>query len=337
LKIAVLSPIAWRTPPRHYGPWEYFVHLLTEGLVVQGIDVTLFATADSISSGHLIGVCRNPYEEDRNIDVKVWECLHISEFFERAQDFDILHNSFDFLPLTYSRLVDIPLVTTIHGFSSPKIIPVYKKYNERVHYVSISEADRSPELDYIDTVYHGLPMDDFIYSPENEGYLLFFGRISHEKGVVEAIEVSEKCNIPLKIAGIIQDEKYFKEKVEPRLAPGTIDYIGPVGPEKRSQLLGGAIALLHLINFNEPFGFTMIEAMACGTPVIARGRGSIPEVIDEGETGYIVESIDEAVEAVPISEKLDRKNIRKIAEKRWTKERMVTDYINVYDKILNPK
>lgn len=335
MKIGVLSPIAWRTPPRHYGPWEFFVHLLTEGLVKEGLDVTLFATADSITSARLVGVCSKPYEEDPEIDVKVWECLHISQIFDQAAEFDIIHNSFDFLPLTYCNFVNVPVVTTIHGFSSPKILPVYRKYNGRVHYVSISNADRASDLDYTATVYHGLRMEDFVFSPRSEGYLLFFGRISHEKGLVEAIEAANQCDMPLKIAGIIQDQAYFRDRVEPLLEPGRIEFLGPAGPEERNRLLGGASALLHLINFREPFGFTMIEAMACGTPVIARGLGSIPEVVDQGRTGFIVNNMPEAVEAIEAATSLDRSGIRAVAEERWTSERMVKDYIRVYERILN--
>ena len=334
MKIGMLGPIAWRTPPRHYGPWEFFVHLLTEGLVAEGVDVTLFATADSITSARLVGVCENPYEEDRDMDVKVWECLHIAECFERATEFDIIHNSFDFLPLTYSGLVETPLVTTVHGFSSPRILPVYAKYNGRGHYVSISDANRHPDLEYTATVYHGLPLEDFPFSPEHAGYLLFFGRISPEKGVAEAIETAKRCGMPLKIAGIIQDERYFEDSVEPALEPGRIDFLGPAGPDKRNELLGGAAALLHLVNFDEPFGFTMIESMACGTPVVAVGRGSIPEVVEPGITGHVVRGVDEAVRAVPEVMAFDRGAIRRRAEVRWTRERMVRDYISVYEKIL---
>lgn len=334
MKIGVLSPIAWRTPPRHYGPWELFVHLLTEELVTLDIDVTLFATKDSITSAELVGVCPAPYEEDRSLDVKVWECLHISEIFEQADRFDLIHNSFDFLPLTYSGLVDTPVVTTIHGFSSSRILPVYRKYNDRTYYVAISDADRSPDLDYVATVHHGLPIETFPFQEEPEDYLLFFGRISYEKGLVEAIDLAEQCQMPLKIAGIIQDEEYFRTRVEPRLRPGAVDFLGPAGPEMRNRLLGGARALLHIINFDEPFGFTMIEAMACGTPVVARRRGSIPEVVDPGITGEIVDSIDQGEAAVFKAMEIDRKGIRKQAESRWSVKRMADDYVRVYKTIL---
>ena len=182
MHIAMLSPIAWRTPPRHYGPWENVASLLTEGLVSRGHEVTLYATADSQTNGMLQAVCPRGYEEDRSLNPKVWECLHISELFEHADAYDLIHNHFDFLPLTYSGLTTTPVVTTIHGFSSPGILPVYKKYNGKVFYVSISDADRSPDLDYIKTIHHGIDIKQFDFQSAPEDYLLFFGRIHYDKG-----------------------------------------------------------------------------------------------------------------------------------------------------------
>ena len=174
MKIAILSPVAWRTPPLKYGPWEQVASNIAEGLVEKGMEVTLFATGDSVTKGELSSVCEHPYAEDSSIDPKVAECLHISHLMEQASRFDIIHNNFDFLPLTYSRLINTPMVTTIHGFSSLKIIPVYKKYNNTSHYVSISNSDRNPELEYIATVYNGINIDEFIFNREPEDYLLFF-------------------------------------------------------------------------------------------------------------------------------------------------------------------
>src|SRR5476649_927131 len=174
MKVAVLAPVAWRTPPRHYGPWEQVASNITEGLIKQGIDVTLFATGDSITTGKLSSICDTGYEEDRSQDAKVLECLHISNLMERASEFDIIHNNFDFLPLTYSGLIKTPVITTIHGFSSQKIIPVYKKYNSSSHYVSISNADRSPELKYLATVYNGINVKDFGFTEDPDDYLLYF-------------------------------------------------------------------------------------------------------------------------------------------------------------------
>ncbi|MCP4901542.1 MAG: glycosyltransferase, partial [bacterium] len=190
MRVAMLAPISWRVPPRHYGPWERVVSLLTEGLVARGVAVTLFATADSITEATLAGTCPRPYSEDETLDPKVCECLHISKVFERAGEFDLIHNHFDFLPLSYSGLVDTPVVTTIHGFSSPRILPVFEKYNASSYYVSISDADRSPKLDYLATVHHGIALDEFTLRKDSDGSLLFFGRIHPEKGAAEAIEVT---------------------------------------------------------------------------------------------------------------------------------------------------
>ena len=287
MRIAMISPIAWRTPPHHYGPWEEIVSLLTEGFWEAGIDVTLFATADSKTKAKLHAICPKGYEEEAEIDPKVWECLHISEVFERSQNFDLIHNHFDFLPLTYSGLVNTPLLTTIHGFSSPKIIPVYKKYNQRVFYVSISAADRHPELNYIATIHHGIDLEKFSFNPSPEEYLLFFGRIHPDKGTHEAIQIARLCKKKLIIAGIIQDVNYFEEKVKPYFNDD-IRYEGSADAKERDKLLGNASALLHPINFAEPFGLSVVESFACGTPVIAFNKGSMPELILDGKNGFLV-------------------------------------------------
>ncbi len=335
MRIAVLSPISWRTPPRHYGPWESVVSLLTEELVRLGLDLTLFATGDSQTSGKLVAVCPRPYSEDDSVDPKVAECLHISEVFERAADFDLIHNHYDFLPLTYSALVKTPVVTTIHGFSSPAIIPVYKKYNAQSHYVAISEADKSPELDYIATIHHGIDIAQFPFLEAEGKYLLFFGRIHPHKGVREAIDVAQRVGIKLVIAGIIQDQDYFAAEVEPHIDGKTVEYLGSVGPDQRADVLGNALALLHLISFDEPFGLSMVESMACGTPVIAFPRGSIPEIIRHGTTGFIVEDIEHAVDAVAALQSIDRSACRKDVERRFSHTRMARDYVDAYEKVLN--
>ncbi len=330
----MLAPISWRVPPRHYGPWEQFVSLLTEGLVSRGVNVTLFATADSVTGARLVGTAPTGYSEDASLDPKVWEGLHISAVFERAEEFDVIHNSFDFLPLTYSRLVDTPVVTTIHGFSSERIVPVYEKYNDRGYYVAISDADRHEKLDYVATIHHGIDMQAFAVHPRPGGYLLFFGRIHPDKGTVEAIEVAEQAGLPLTMAGIIQDDDYFDRFVKPRVDGEQVRFIGPVGPETRGELLGGARALLHLISFDEPFGFSVVEAMACGTPVIAHPRGSMPEIIREGKTGFLVGSIDEAIAAVRASDSIDRMSVRTAVEHRFDADRMVDEYLAVYHRVV---
>lgn len=308
--------------------------LLTEGLVERGIDVTLFATADSITRAPLVSVCPRPYSEDSSLDPKVWESLHISSVFERAGEFDLIHNNFDFLPLTYSELVRTPVVTTIHGFSSERILPVYEKYNQGAYYVAISNADRSPRLSYVATVYHGIPLDEFTLRRDRGDYLLFFGRIHPEKGTVEAIEVARRTGRRLIIAGIIQDRDYFEHEVEPHIDGDRVQYIGSAGPELRDEVLGGAYALLHLISFEEPFGLSMVEAMACGTPVIAYGRGSVPEIIKHGETGFIVDGTDAAVEALSLISQLDPERLRRHVAENFSRELMVENYTKVYEEVL---
>lgn len=335
MRIAMLSPIAWRTPPRHYGPWENIVSLLTEELVARGHAVTLFATADSMTKGTLHAVCPKGYEEDRAIVPKVWECLHISELFDQAENFDLIHNHFDFLPLSYTGRTNTPVVTTIHGFSSPAILPVYQKYNGKTYYVAISDADRSPGLDYIRTIHHGIDLKQFHFQPRpDDGYLLFFGRIHPDKGAHQAIQIAQATRQKLILAGIIQDQDYYNRCIKPHVNTTRIQYIGSVGPEQRNQLLGNAAALLHPIHFNEPFGLSVIESMACGTPVIAFNKGSMPELIRHGQNGFLVSGVSEAIAAVGQIMEIDRHDCRLHVEQHFTVERMVNDYMAVYEAIL---
>jgi glycosyltransferase involved in cell wall biosynthesis len=334
VRIAVLAPISWRVPPRHYGPWELFASLLTEGLVARGHDVTLFATGDSETSARLCSVIPRGWSEDPTADPKVAECLHISQVFERASEFDLIHNSFDFLPLTYSRLISTPVVTTIHGFSSHQILPVYAKYNEGASYVAISDADRHPSLNYAATIHHGIDMGGFAFNPAAGSYLAFFGRIHPDKGVVAAIDAAERAGFPLRIAGIIHDHEYFEREVVPRLDGKQVEFIGSVRAEDRSAFLGGAAALLHLIGFDEPFGLSVVEAMACGTPVIAFERGSMPELIIDGATGFLVADIASAAEAIPRISRLDRRTVRSVAVERFSCDRMVDEYVAVYHRAI---
>jgi glycosyltransferase involved in cell wall biosynthesis len=333
----MLAPISWRVPPRHYGPWERFVSLLTEGLVARSVDVTLFATGDSLTAARLVSVVERAWSEDPGLDPKVAECLHIAAAFERAGEFDLIHNSFDFLPLSYSGLVSTPVLTTIHGFSSPKIVPVYQRYNHRSAYVAISDADRHPSLDYLATIHHGIDTDAFHLHPAPEDYLLFFGRIHPEKGAAEAIDVAAEVGMPLVIAGIVQDQAYFDARVAPHIDGERVRFLGAVGPDRRPEILGGARALLHLISFEEPFGLSVVEAMACGTPVIAFRRGSMPELIDEGRTGFLVGTIEQAVAAVKLAHHVDRKAIRDVAVARFGVDRMVDEYLAAYARLLDER
>ncbi|MFP4302492.1 MAG: glycosyltransferase family 4 protein [Spirochaetaceae bacterium] len=311
---------------------------LTEGLVKAGHDVTLFATADSRTQARLEAVAPAPYEEEKSLDPKVWECLHIAHLMEQADRFDLIHNHFDFLPLTYSRLVKTPMITTIHGFSSPKILPVYRRYNDRVHYISISDADRSPELDYLATVYNGVDPKEFTFVPRPGDYLLFLGRIHEDKGTREAIQIAETAGLPLVIAGIIQDRTYFERYVEPAVDGRSVRYVGTAGPELRDKLLGGALALLHPINFDEPFGLTVVESMLTGTPVIAIRRGAMRELILEGKTGFLAQDVAEAAAAAVRlrrePETIDRKRCRDWAMERFTVCSMVESYLRAYEAVL---
>lgn len=334
MRIAMLSPVSWRTPPRHYGPWEWIVSLLTEGLVAQGIDVTLFATGDSQTSASLRWVLPRPYSEDPGPDPKVAECMHISALFEDAGSFDLIHNHFDFLPLTYTGLVETPVITTIHGFSSPKILPVYQKYDSSVYYVSISEADRHPSLSYSATIHHGIPVKEYPFREEEGDYLLFLGRIHPDKGTHEAIRLAREVAMPLVIAGIVQDNAYYEKSVAPFVDGKTVSYIGPVGPAEKGKLLAEARVLLHLINFNEPFGLSVIEAMACGTPVIAKRRGSMDELISDGETGFLVDSLNDAANKFAALSDISRSCCRKRVEENFSVDIMVERYLEVYHRII---
>ena len=296
--------------------------------------MTLFAAGDSQTAARLRSVIPRGWSEDAGINPKVAECLHISEVFERASEFDVIHNSFDFLPLTYSGLITTPVITTIHGFSSPDILPVYAKYNDSTFFVAISDADRHPALDYVATIHHGIDIGAFTFSPARGSYLAFFGRIHPDKGVVAAIEVAKEVGVPLRIAGIIHDEEYFEAEVLPRLDGERVQFVGPVQAEDRSSFLGGAMALLHLIDFDEPFGLSVVEAMACGTPVIAFDRGSMAEIIVEGSTGSLVTDVESAAKAVRGVGRFDRSTVRALAVQRFSCDRMVDDYVSVYKRAI---
>ena len=296
--------------------------------------MTLFAAGDSKTSARLCSVVPRGWSEDPSIDPKVAECLHVSQVFERASEFDVIHNSFDFLPLTYSALISTPVVTTIHGFSSPRIVPVYAKYSQSTFYVAISEADRNPALDYVATIHHGIETANFTFNPSSGSYLAFFGRIHPDKGVVAAIDAATATGIPLRIAGIIQDEAYFEREVTPRLDGDRVQFIGPVEAEDRSSFLGSAVALLHLIDFDEPFGLSVVEAMACGTPAIAFDRGSMPEIIIDGVTGFLVRDVTSAAAAIMDVGQLNRKTVRDVAVQRFSNNRMVDEYVDVYRQVI---
>jgi glycosyltransferase involved in cell wall biosynthesis len=332
VKLALLGPIAWRTPPRHYGPWELVTGLLADGLVVRGVDVTLFATLDSLTQAKLDGVCPRPYEEDPELDGRVWEALHVAHALRRSGEFDLIHNNLDWLPLAFSDLARAPMVTTIHGFSSPRILPAYR--NSRSAFVSISEADRSPELSYVATVHHGIDPSVLPFSPAGSEALVCFGRIHPDKGTAEAVEIAHRAGRPLVLCGPVQDERYFAEHVEPHVDGDLVRYLGSVAPAERATVLGAAACLLHPISFAEPFGLSVVEAMLCGTPVVAYPRGSMPEIIEDGVTGVLADGVDAAVAAIERAVGFDRSACRAAAARRFSVRRMVDDYLQVYDSVL---
>lgn len=331
-RVAMLSPVAWRTPPRQYGAWETVASNVAEGLAARGWDVTLFATRDSVTAARLHAVVNRGYEEDSGVDPKVAEYLHISEAFEHAAEFDLIHSHYDFMALTYTRLVKTPVLTTIHGFSSPRIMPVYEKYRDG-YFVSVSDSDRAPALNYLATVYNGI--DPSLYpmpsSPGEE--LIFLGRIHPEKGVHLAIAVARLSGLPLIIAGIIQDKKYFREQIEPFLDGEEISYIGPLDVDGKNRLFHRARALLHLNTIPERFGLVLAEANAAGVPVIAMDLGSCREVISDGQTGFLVNGVNEAVHAVKRISEIDRSLCRARVQRLFSLETMVGGYERVYATI----
>jgi glycosyltransferase involved in cell wall biosynthesis len=333
-RVAVLSPVAWRTPPRQYGAWETVASNITEGLVARGWDVTLFATRDSVTRARLHAVVDKGYEEDFTVDAKVAEYLHISETFERAGDFDLIHSHYDFMALTYTRLVRTPVLTTIHGFSSPKIMPVYQKYRDG-YFVSISESDRASGLHYLATVYNGIDLSLYPFQESGGDDLIFLGRIHPDKGVHLAIEVARISGRRLIIAGIIQDEGYFQKQVEPHIDDQNVSYIGPVGVAGKNELFAHCCALLHLNTVPERFGLVLAEANAAGVPVIAMDLGSCREVIKDGQTGFLVNNVVEAVEALERIPEIDRRACRNRVQQHFSIETMVDGYERVYSMIFD--
>jgi len=335
-RVAVVSPVAWRTPPRQYGAWETVASNITEGLIARGWDVTLFATRDSLTRAHLHAVVDRGYEEDHSIDPKVSESLHISEAFEHAAEFDLIHSHYDFMALTYTRLVKTPVLTTVHGFSSPRIMPVYEKYANG-YFVSISDSDRAPGLNYLATVYNGIDLALYPLQEFGGDDLIFLGRIHPDKGVHLAIEVARLSGRRLIIAGIIQDEVYYREKLMPHIDGQKICYIGPVGIAEKNELFARACALLHLNTIPERFGLVLAEANAAGVPVIAMDLGSCREVIGDGQTGFLVNNVHEAVLALQRLPGIDRRACRRRVQQYFSIETMVEGYEKVYATIFDLK
>ncbi|MBA3844737.1 MAG: glycosyltransferase family 4 protein [Actinobacteria bacterium] len=332
MKVAVLGSIAWRTPPHDYGPWERIAGLIADGLHERGVDVTLFATLDSVTRAKLDGVAATGYAEDGERDGRVWEAMHVAHALRRSGEFDIVHNHLDWLPLAFESLSRAPIVTTVHGFSGPSILPVYERATSA--FVSISFADRAPGVDYVANVYHGVDAAELPFGEGGGEALVSFGRIHPDKGTAAAIAIAAATGRRLELCGIVQDRGYFNECVEPHIEGDRVTYHGSVGPSRRAELLGGAAALLHPVEFAEPFGLSVVESMTCGTPVLAFSRGSMPEVVDEGVTGLLVEDVAGAVGAVEQTVALDRAACRARALERFSASRMVDDYVRVYAQLL---
>lgn len=339
MRIAQVSPLYESVPPKLYGGTERVVSYLTEGLVEQGHDVTLFASGDSKTKARLIPATPRSLRLDKNcIDPLAHHLALVDRVLESADEFDVIHFHIDYLHFPSTRRCPKPHVTTLHGrLNFPDLFAVYRRFS-KTPVVSISDAQREPLpwLNWQGTVYHGLPRDLYAFSPQSEGYLAFVGRISPEKRVDRAIEIARRCNRKLRIAAKIDkaDSEYFEREIR-HLIEGAADveFIGEIGESEKSEFLGKAEALLFPIDWPEPFGLVMIESMACGTPVIAWNCGSVPEVIEHGETGFICESIDEAVEAVEQVGQLSRSQCRAGFNRRFEAARMASDYVRIYQRL----
>lgn len=331
-KIAILAPVAWRTPPRAYGAWETVASNIAEGLVKLGFkNVTLFATKDSVTKAELVGWLDKGYEEDKSQIPPVSTVYHIQKVMELADQFDLIHNNFDFIPLAFARLIKTPMLTTIHGFSEEGIKRVYRDHKDS-YFVSISDSDRDAELPYLATVYNGIDLSNLTYREKAGDKLVFYGRIHPDKGLHLAIEVAQKTKIPMLVAGIIQDQNYFDQCAR-HFDDKLIKYIGPVNPPQRDELLSKALCVLHLNTIPERFGLVMAESNAAGVPVIAADLGSCREVIVDGKTGYLVNSVEQAVEAIGKLGNINRADCRRRVEENFTVECMARGYEKVYKKI----
>jgi glycosyltransferase involved in cell wall biosynthesis len=338
LRLAVLGSISWPTPPPGYGPWEQIAYNIADGMQRRGLDVTLFATGNSHFSGTIASVIPVGLEEDRAQNDAVYSALHIGSLFERADEFDLIHNNFDWKPLTYALATKAPpMVTTIHGFSSPPILAAYYAGAARSFYCSISNSDRDPGLNYLATTYNGIDPGEWTFVDTPGEYLLFLGRFHPEKGAHLAIEIAKRAGIRLKMAAIPQDETYFNEMIAPHLDGDRVQFLGHVKGKERDALLGGALALVHMTTRPERFGLTMIEAMACGTPVLGAQMGSIPEIVVDGETGFLCGDVDEAVRRVNELTDLTRCACRAHVESTFSTERMVDRYCDAYVAALAQK
>lgn len=338
MRIAQVAPLFESVPPRLYGGTERVVSYLTEALVAQGHDVTLFATADSLTRARLVAGAPHGLRLDgRSRDHEEPHRALLDKVLRRRDTFDVIHFHTDCMHFPLTRHLGVPHLTTLHGrLDLPEVAAALREYPD-IPLVSISDAQRTPVpwARWLATVYHGLPRETFRFSGEPGSCLAFLGRISPEKGCDRAIDIARRLGRTLRIAAKVDpaDEAYFNAEIRPLLTHPLVEYIGEIGEREKSEFLGQAAALLFPIDWPEPFGLVMIEAMACGTPVVAFRRGSVPEIIEPGVTGFIVDSIDEAVRATERALLLDRRRCRQRFEQRFTAGRMARDYLSVYERL----
>jgi glycosyltransferase involved in cell wall biosynthesis len=340
MHIAQVAPLTEAIPPKLYGGTERVVSWLTEELIALGHDVTLFASGDSVTSARLEAVWPRALRLDGAVrDPNALHMMMLERVYQSASDFDILHCHLDYYPFSLFSRQPTPFVTTLHGrLDLPEHQPVFDTFPS-VPVVSISNSQRRPlpQANWVRTIYHGLPAELLTPQAVKPGYFAFLGRIAPEKGIDRAIRIAQHCGVPLKVAAKVDkvDQDYFDEKIKPLMASDNIEYIGEINDRDKPEFLSGAIALLVPIDWPEPFGLVMIEAMACGTPVIAFNRGSVPEIVDDGVTGFVVEDVNGAVGAVDRLGHLSRKRIRNRFEERFTARRMAQDYLAVYRSLSN--
>lgn len=338
MRIALVAPLFESVPPKLYGGTERIVSYLAEELVAQGHHVTLFASGDSVTRARLEPIVERGLRLDpRCRDTLAYHILMLDRVFDRAAAFDIIHFHIDYLHFPLSRQTGIPQVTTLHGrLDLPELVPLYDRFRD-MPVVSISNNQRKPlpQANWLTTVYHGLPADLYALSETPGSYLAFLGRISPEKRPDRAIEIARRCGIPLRIAAKVDrvDAAYFKEHIEPLLDDPLVEYIGEIEEREKQEFLANARALLFPIDWPEPFGLVVIEAMACGTPTVAYRCGSVPELVDDGVTGYIVSDEEQAVRAIERIERIDRRRCREIFEERFTAARMARDYVRIYRRL----
>lgn len=342
MRIAQVAPLYESVPPKLYGGTERIASYLTEELVNQGHDVTLFASGDSVTSARLVACCPQALRLDKHcIDSLAHHFVMMERVFHEADYFDIIHFHCDYLHFSLSRRHNTPGVTTLHGrLDLPDLVPLYRQFSE-MPVVSISNDQRSPLpwLNWQATVYHGLPRDLYSFHPESGKYLVFLGRICPEKGVDRAIEIAKRAGIELRIAAKVDrvDTEYFKNVIQPLLADPLIQFIGEINEHDKNNVLGGALALLSPVRWPEPFGLVLIEAMACGTPIVAFEEGSIPELIENGRSGFVVKGLDEAVAAVKNIDQIKRQQCRQTFDERFTASRMAHDYMKIYERLIRAR